>query len=667
MVATNSRDGGGFTRHYGVSIPVGDERVRATRYEPDDGDSPRPALLFYYPYRTDDHLAYGAYAPIIEYVATHGYEVITADMVGTGGSTGQKLETSDVADEGAEAEAVIDWIADQPWCNGRVGMFGKSYGGNNCLAAAAREPEPLEAIVPIMAGISSYEEVAYLGGTLNPFERGGHWNSQMLALQSLPTSFRDADGQWEEAWHDHLAQLRDGGPWLFNTLSHPQKDEYWERRELPVEDVSVPTFAVSGWRDYFPSPTIEFGNRIEAPTTVLLGPWRHAMPHRARETTIDFRPRVVAWFDHYLKDVDNEVPEWPTFSFWTERDGGGVVEGGTWRETDSWPPSGETLSYALTPDGLTPESSYQSGPLDVEYEHDYTVGMYSPDDRPFSVPVDVGPDDARSLCFETDPVDDPIELTGSPTVTLRLRSTVDDPLVVGRLVDVAPDGTARLVSHGRLRTSHRNGHADPEPVEPGTEYTVTLDMKPKSHVFEPGHRLRLAISAAFFPLALPTTTEPGRYTVLSSPDDPAVVSFPGTTHDADPTFEDRIEMGDPDESTVPASSPYATRKEGGWSTTRDHLTDVATVEAGMAHAMTVPHGGSMSFDQSIEASAAPTDPTEFVVRATTEAAVEHETTRVESRVECRISPTRTDYSVRTTMDGQSVFEECWSRSNELGR
>jgi putative CocE/NonD family hydrolase len=647
-------------RHEGLQVPVDDKTVSATRYEPAGIDGPLPALLMYYPYRKDDHLVYGAYAPTIEYMTKHGYEVVTADMVGTGASTGRKSGTSDFEEEGSEGARIVEWLADQPWCNGRVGMFGKSYGGSNCLATAVQDPNPLDAMVPIMSGISSYEEVAYPGGVLSPFERAGHWNAQMLALQSLPSSIRDTEGQWSRAWKDHLEELSEGRPWLFNTMDHETKDEYWDQRELPVQQIETPAFVVSGWRDYFPAPTLTFAQKLPRPKRAILGPWRHAMPHRARQTTIDFRPQMAEWFDYFLKDVDNGALDHATIAFWTEREGGGTVEAGHWRSTGAWPPSDETLSYALSPDGLVQEASYDEGAVEVEYEHDYTVGMYSPDDRPFSVPADVTPDDKRSLCFETDPFDLPVELTGVPTATLRLESSIEDPTLVVRLVDVAPDGTARLVSHGRLRLSHRESHRDPTPLEPDEEYEITLSMKPKSHVFEEGHRLRLAVSASLFPLTLPTSNEAGRFTVRSVPGAPSTVRFPGAVHDA-VSFDDRLEMRDPDDSEVPTASPYATSKEGGWKTSRDQLTGQAAVETVMTHAMELPHGGTMSFDQEIEATVEPDNPQSYVVRSETEAIIDYGTQRARSKVLCRVTPDTTQFTLWTFFDDHPVLKRTWTR------
>lgn len=660
-MSSTDEDVSDVKRITGLQVPVNGETVSASRYTPIDVDEPLPGLLMYYPYRKDDHLVYGAYIPTIEYLAAHGYEVVTADMVGTGASTGRKSETGVVADEGGQGAAIVEWIADKGWCNGRVGMFGKSYGANNCFSAATQHPDPLEAIIPIMGGISSYHEVSHVGGAFGVFGRAGHWNPQMIALQTLPSSVHDEHGQWAKAWKDHLAEIDEGRPWLFSTMDHEQYDDYWAKKTLPVEEIKVPTFAVSGWRDVFPAPTLELAQRLEGPHRFLLGPWRHAMPHRGRETAIDFRAQMVEWFDHFLKDVDNEARSHPRITYWTEREGGGRIGAGTWRGTGDWPPEEGEQTFGFSSDGLVPVESFDSGQVSVEYEHDYTVGMYSPDDRPFAVPADVGPDDARSLTFESEPVESPIELTGTPEATIRLASTVADPTVVVRLVDVAPDGSARLVSHGRLRVAHRDGHETHRPLELDETYELSVPLKPKSHVFETGHRIRVAISAAFFPLVLPTASEPGHFIIKSAPSKPSVINLPGRVHGGGAEFDNAFEMTGPDNSHISTTSSWPTSKGGGWKTTRDQLTGEATVRTVMAYDMAVPHAESVTFDQQIEASAQPEDPTSYVIQSTTEMTIDDGREVARTLVHSRVDTESAQLSTEVTIGDQPVFEKTWIR------
>jgi len=161
-------------------------------------------------------------------------------------------------------------------------------------------------------------------------------------------------------------------------------------------------------------------------------------------------------------------------------------------------------------------------------------------------------------------------------------------------------------------------------------------------------------------LTLPTSNEAGRFTVRSVPGAPSTVRFPGAVHDA-VSFDDRIEMRDPDDSEVPTASPYATSKEGGWKTSRDQLTGQAAVETVMTHAMELPHGGTMSFDQEIEATVEPDNPQSYVVRSETEAIVDYGTQRARSKVLCRVTPDTTQFTLWTFFDDHPVLKRTWTR------
>jgi len=646
--------------HNDLRIPVGENTVSATWYEPIDYDEPLPALLLYYPYRKDDHLTFGAYAPTIQYLAKHGYHVITADLVGTGASSGRKERPGDTQAEGEEGKAIVEWLANRDWTTGRIGMFGKSYPGMTCLSTAAAQPDGLEAIAPMYTSAGGYNERN--GGLVDAWGRGGHWNPQMQALQALPSSYRDDDGRWAEVWKEHLQERLDGTPWLFQALDHEHKDGYWEGMDIDISRIEVPTFAVSGWRDIAPRATLEYISKIDAPKRALLGPWRHTLPHRGRETAIKFRPQLVEWFDHFLKDRDNGVLSHPTITYWTERDGGGKVDGGVWRGTETWPTTAEddaeVLSFAITPAGLEPDSEYTEGSLNVEYEHDHTVGMDSQDE--FAVPADTNSDDVRSLTFETDPLNNPIEFTGNGTVDLRLTSSIPDPLVAVRVVDVAPNGEAMLVSHRHLRASHRDGHETPHDPTPGEPFDIRLDLKPKSHVFEEGHRIRLAISGANFPVALPTRKQ-GSFTLYSEPSAPSRLTLPGKVHEGGIHFDETLDMGTPETSILPIDSWYVTGERSIWETSRDHINNTASVHTYSGKTVDLPHAESMSFNQDIEATVEADNPSSMFVYSETEMTIDYGTETARAWVTCRTARDSTQISTTVTLDDQTVFDESWTR------
>jgi len=645
----------GVERREDLLIPVLGETVAATRYRPTDADGPLPALLTYSPYHKDDFATFGSYEPTLTYLALAGYEVVAADLVGTGASSGFKREP-DTMVEGKEAAAIVDWLAAQEWTTGRVGMFGKSYAATTSLKAAMEAPEALRAIVPIHGPHTGYRE-AHEGGSFAFYRMGGDWTPYMHALAARPPSRRDAEGRWAEVWQERLDGLRETDPWLFQYLDHQTRDEYWAEKDVPLDSLSVPTFAVCGWRDAYARSTIEYYRATDAPKRLLLGPWGHEMPHKASEAAIDFRRQVVEWFDHFLKDEENGALDRPKLAVWT---GLGETDRGTWRGLDAWPEAEDPgVSLALTPDGLVPTESYAEGALEATYEYDHTVGMESLDGVYFSSdPVDTNADDARSLTFETPPLERSLELTGTGEARLRVTATTADPMVVVRVVDVAPDGSASMVAHGELQASHRDGDADPAPLTPGKEYELTVPLTPKSHVFGAGHRVRVAVSNASFPLTFPTR-EQGATTLRSDPEAPSRVVLPGVEHDGSVTFEDAVEMAPPDES-VPTTGWRATDARTAWETAREHVGDAARVTMTDEGTLDLPH---VDLESSVtaECRVAARDPTTATVTSDVEMTLDYgtETVRVEST--SRVTRDLAQLWTRVTVEDHPVFEETWRR------
>lgn len=628
--------------HPDLEIPVRGETVAASRYEPvDGGDDPLPGLLMYIPYHKDDHITYGAYHPLVTYLCLRGYEVVVADMVGTGASSGRKSEPLQAC-EGREAATIIDWLADQRWTNGRIGMFGKSYGGRTALAAAAERPDALEAIVPIHAPYTAYRDtVAGDGFALHGM--GGHWTPLMQALQAMPPTRRDADGRWADVWAERLDGLDEDDPWLFQFFDHPTRDDYWEGKDADASAIDVPTLAVSGWRDGYPATTLEYAEMVNAETLVLLGPWRHVMPHRGREAAIGFRSQVADWFDAFLKDERTGILDGDRIRFWTERDGGGEVDAGVWRGTTEWPTpeTAETLSFALD-GGTLRQGDGVTSAFERTYNVDHSVGGHSYDQ---GKPLDTTPDDVRSVVAETDPFDDAVELTGSGRVTLPISSTLDEPVVAVRLVDVSPDGTATLVTHAERRVELGDDGDD-----------VTVDLKPKSHVFEPGHQLRLAVSGAFFPAVMPPA-ERGSLTVSSTPERSLEVEFPGTVHRSGVAFDDAITMPDP--ASEPPAEPDFLDADREWTVTRSAFDDRLTVETSSSHAVEIADA-RMEYAQRIESTVLPEDPATASVRRTTTVAVEYPAETVTVEASSRVGRDGAQATTRVDRDGQTAFERTWN-------
>ena len=650
-------------RHEEIRIPVGGDRVAATRYEPVDDPGPSPALLTYVPYPHQDSVTYGAYDPLNRYLAAAGYEVVVADMVGTGASTGF-VDEPFTRREGTEPAAIVEWLADRPWTTGRVGMYGKSYGGITALDAAAQRPDALEAIVPIHTPFEGVRNAYTYGGLFELLTIGMDWLTLMQALDAKPPSNPTPEAL--DAWRERLDRLDDREPWLFQFLEHPPHDEYWADKTIPVERIDVPVLAVDGWRDPYTEDTLRYVDRIDAPTRLLLGPWRHRMPHRGRESAIDFRRQVREWFDRFLTDAETGVLDAPPVRAWTERDGGGTTAG-RWRGFDRWPtldaPGGDTVEFALAPAGLVAGAASDrdgddAGSVDTTVACDPTVGLASTD--PYGAAVEPQPtneDDVRSLTFDSDALRDPVELTGTGAVSLRVEPTTADPTVTVRLVDVDPDGRGTLVTRGALRGAYRNGLDDSDPTTPGEECTLSVTLEPASHVFEAGHRIRVAVGAAYFPDLLPSP-DAGPFAVRSDPERPSVVAFPGRRHEGAVEFDDDVPMGPPDE-THPVA-PGRAESAAEWETTRERVSGGAAATKSHERRVDLPYG-ELEQESVHEASVAGDDPATTAARNELRLTVENNLGTFEVRATNYLSHSLWRANTTVRHDGEVVYEGAWTR------
>lgn len=282
-----------------LRIPIGEETVAATRFVPQTGDSPAPAVLWATPYPKERE-RFGRYGPTLEYLAGCGYEVVLANLVGTGASTGQ-FRGLGSPDTGRQCAALVNWIADQSWSTDRVGVIGKSAGGYTSLATAVADPDPLAVAIPIMAPTGNRRTLYGPSGQLR-LSSVLAWAGLFATVVTEPPSRRDAIDDWRGLWERRLDAIRDDGPERFGfpgLFTDETAKEYWSY-EPRIEEINVPMFVVSGVRDTFAFETVEYFKRISAPKHLLLGPWRHVIPHRGRESAIDFRPQVVRWLDQFF-------------------------------------------------------------------------------------------------------------------------------------------------------------------------------------------------------------------------------------------------------------------------------------------------------------------------------------------------------------------------------
>jgi len=466
-----------------------------------------PAILEYLPYRKRDGTAqrdestYPAFAEA-------GYAGVRVDISGTGESDGNFDDEYSVR-ELADACEVIEWIAKQSWCDGNLGMMGISWGGFNSLQVAALRPPALKAIISIGSTVDRYnDDIHYKNGCL--LNSNFTWSSVMLCYASRPPDPELVGKGWKETWLHRLNTQ----PFPLETwLSHQRKDDYWKHGSISEDysAIETPTLIISGWSDgYINAPPAAAAN-LSTTTRAINGPWIHKYPHIAwPKPRMDFLGEAIAWWDHWLKNIDNQVEDLPVYRAFISENVRPLlrreIEPGRWVAEAELPSADIGFrQFYLAPNrqlldipGAAREKSVCS-PQDCGTRSGEFFSL-KPDSE---LPSDQRIDDAGSLVFETSKLHKSIEILGRPK--LRLTVTLDQPAgnIIVRLNDVHPDRTVTRISWGVLNLAHRNGNENPQPMVPGKAEKVEIELDECGYRFLPGHKVRVAISTSYWPMIMP--------------------------------------------------------------------------------------------------------------------------------------------------------------------
>jgi hypothetical protein len=488
--------------------------LRGDVYRP-DGDAPVPAIVNRTPYdKSSPLIQLAAIEP--ERAVDAGFALLCQDVRGRFASEGEFYtffcDVEDTFD-------TVEWAAAQAWCDGNVGMAGRSYAAAVQWLGAAERPPHLKAISPIVTGSDFYNGWIYEGGA---FQFG--FNVFWVWMMSNPRGL----GKLDEVYKhlplrtlpiDDLAWARLYAHWL----AHSTDDHYWRRLAINrrYEQIEVPAFVIGGWYDVFIRGTLENyagmrargGSPIAREPRLLVGPWAHGSTYGpypdhsfelfAPDDAVDVPDLQLRFLAHHLRGEANGLDEEPPVRIF-------VMGENRWRSEDNWPlaRAQETPWYFRADGGLSPE------PPRDEPSDTYT---YDPNDPaptiggPTSLPARMmkansGPLDQRRLSARSDvleytssPLEQPLEVTGHLAVRLHAATSATDTDFIAKLVDVAPDETAIILAEGLLRTRFREGFDREVLVEPDSPLELRIDLAATSNVFLAGHRIRVIVTSSSFP------------------------------------------------------------------------------------------------------------------------------------------------------------------------
>lgn len=493
--------------HSWIPLPDG-RRLAARIWLPTNAEEiPVPAVLEYLPYRKRD-MDRNKSEPAHVYAAARGYAGVRVDIRGTGDSDGIMKDEYEKQEQ-LDGLEVLKWLARQPWCTGKVGMRGISWGGFNSLQIAALNPPELKAIITHGSTDDRYTDDAhYIGGSLS--RPNFEWGQLFMNVLSLPPDPETFGPSWREEW---MKRIQAVGPVTHNWLHHQRRDRYWEHGSVN-EDYSAikcPVYAVGGFVDGYTNAVPRMLENLDVPRKGLIGPHGHQVPDGAMPgPAIGFFHEEVRWWDHWLKGQDTGIMDEPMMIIYVQEKVPGQVwpedVPGRWVGEQNWPSKRiKDTDWYLNSGGLASSPAKEET---LTLAPDQSVGLSNTAWLPFAMetelPRDQTEDDNKSLVFDSTVLEADTEICGHPK--LKLKFSVNKPVakLSVRLNEVLPDNTSWYVTAGYLNLTHRNGHAEPEALVPGEVYEVELKLNIVAHRFKKGNRIRVSLSESYWPQIWPS-------------------------------------------------------------------------------------------------------------------------------------------------------------------
>jgi putative CocE/NonD family hydrolase len=487
-----------------VWIPLADGcRLAARIWFPEKGGRPAPAILEYLPYRRRDRHR-GDDAILHPALAEAGYVSVRVDMRGAGDSGGLMYDEY-MPQEWVDAVEVIEWLSSQDWCDGNVGMMGISWSGFNSLQVASLAPPALKAIITTCASDDRFaDDMHYMGGCL--LNDNLQYGSTLFTWLATPPDPEVVGERWREMWLDRLNAVT---PPALRWMKNPIRNDYWKSGSV-CEDFSkikAAVLAVGGWADGYSNSIMRLLAGLPGPSKGLIGPWAHSFPHVAKPgPTIDFIAYAVRWWDYWLRGIDNGIMDEPRLICWMqeseEPQSSFETRKGRFVAEACWPSARREIVLHAGESGLVDEPQALSRRLSSRPDVGVESGEWCPYGWGPDMPLDQREEDAWSVCFDTTPLDAAIQILGGVRVRLTLAAFAPEGIVAVRLNEIAADGSSRRITYGLRNLALADDFSDVRDMALGQPFDIDLTLNDIGYEVPAGHRLRLSISSAYWPLAV---------------------------------------------------------------------------------------------------------------------------------------------------------------------
>ncbi|MFM8518583.1 MAG: CocE/NonD family hydrolase [Nevskiaceae bacterium] len=644
-------------------IPMPDGmRLAARIVLPEDAASrPVGAVLEYVAYgkrmgtrRGDDATA--------AWLVPRGFALVRVDVRGSGESEGLLRDEYDLPEQ-ADAAPIIRWISQQPWCNGKVGMRGWSYGAFTALQAAAKRIPELVAIVPAVGTENGYiDDVHLMNGCVinDQVVWGAIWKATMIK----PPDPQIVGERWRSMWLERLdAQI----PLVSEWLRHQLIDDYWRSRILlDYSKIQCAVYANGGVMDSYVNAVPRLLERLSCPRKGLIGPWGHAFPERGLPgPRLDWAVEECRWWDHWLNSHDTGLMAEPMLR--TYLADSAVAQSypgdtpGRWVAEQSWP-SAKTRAMRLFPSPDRSLRRSRAAAAKIEVPPHVTVGgcipLLSPSDMAVNGPTEQSRDDALSLLFETAPLKDDLAIVGNPLLELRVEADRPIAKLAARLNEVTPDGRSWLLSYGVVNLAHSADHTTVVPIEPGVPRDAQITFNYVSRRLHKGSRIRISISQAQWPIMWPSPEAVklalllgGTALVLPVRPRPATEAFMPIPVIRDAKGGQQVELG---------AKPVEIAIDGPPQTRRVRLRTALTPSANrMKDIDLLNYGNAVAFDASMTEG----EVNSYRMRLTSSRTVERPDWKVTVAADATMTSTPThfigDEGIEASLNDEKVFARRW--------
>ena len=494
----------------GIPMRDGVELAADLYLPPASDEGPVPAIVEVTPYGKDNAVLISDDAELYQ---KNGYVFVAVDCRGRGKSEGS---WSAFENDASDTHDVIEWVARQPFCNGKVGTTGLSYMGWVQWAGASERPEHLAAMISSSAAGRWQEEIPYTHGV---FQLYFAWWA-FMTRRRIEESYALEHLEWEEILRTvpfgKMGEVVNGsGPSWENLSGRETLDEFWRslRYDDRYHEIDVPCLHVTGWYDledllgaFHHYEHMVAASPARGSQYLLVGPWSHVKTRYpdhecggqefGPEAALDMDAEHLRWFDYWLKGIDTGI---------ATLDRVRLFEPGTnrWVSASAWPLSDSELELHLSSGLLVADEPAEASVTSYRYDPDDPV-LTRLDVRKYPL-EDIGMEQTETerrpdvVTYTTEPLNEAICVSGWAELELFAASDGDDTDFHVKLCDVGEDGRSFRVTQGCLRAACRDSLEKPEPLVPGETTRFCVELWPTHHVFRPGHRIRLSVTSSDYP------------------------------------------------------------------------------------------------------------------------------------------------------------------------